>query len=408
MDPALALETAFKGKHRNIEEALLRGDSDVAKLYDDATIFITGGSGFLGKQLIEKLIRSCNVRKLYVLLRPKKEYSSEMRLNDILMDPLYDPLKKQQPNFMHKIKPIDGDVTELRMGLSEDDWKTITEEVNVIFHMAATVNFQEEVRCAIITNVRGTREIITLARACRQLKSMVHVSTAFAHATKNRIKKAVHEDFYEASIAPEDMIALAENNEVEYFNDFFKKHGSDWPNTYTFTKAVAEETVRTMAADLPVCVVRPAAVIGAYREPSPGWIDTNQVLSASGIILGVMLGVIHVLLSDMNNRMDFVPVDIVTNALLAAGWDTARTHGQSDRRTQIYTVTNTRNPLLFRFLYRILDTRVRKINTPKVLWYGFTIVTANKFVYMTLHWFLHHIPAIIVDSALYIMGRKPR
>lgn len=31
-----------------------------------------------------------------------------------------------------------------------------------------------------------------------------------------------------------------------------------WPNTYTFTKAVAEELVRTMGKDLPLCVVRPS------------------------------------------------------------------------------------------------------------------------------------------------------
>ncbi|XP_072948452.1 fatty acyl-CoA reductase wat-like [Epargyreus clarus] len=327
MDPALAVETAFKAKHRNIEEALLRGDSDVAKLYDDATIFITGGSGFLGKQLIEKLIRSCKVRKVYTLLRPKKEKPAQVRLHEFLSDPVYDPLKKLYPNFTDKIIPVDGDVKELRMGLSEGDWKSITEEVNVIFHMAATVNFQEDVRTATITNVRGTREMMLLARACRQLKSMVHVSTAYSHATKSRVKKEVLEDFYEAPIAPEDMIKLAENNEMDYLNDILKNRGSDWPNTYTFTKAVAEETVRTMAGDLPVCVVRPAIVTGAYREPSPGWVDTNQVLGASGIVLGVMLAVIHILWCDSNNRMDLVPVDIVTNALVAAGWETARTHG---------------------------------------------------------------------------------
>ncbi|XP_072948456.1 fatty acyl-CoA reductase wat-like [Epargyreus clarus] len=408
MDPALAVETAFKAKHRNIEEALLRGDSDVAKLYDDATIFITGGSGFLGKQLIEKLIRSCNVRKIYVLLRPKKGKPAQVRLHEILSDPVYDPLKKLYPNFTDKIIPIDGDVRELKMDLSEDDWKTITEEVNVIFHMAATVNFQEDVRTATITNVRGTREMMLLARACRQLKSMVHVSTAYSHATKHRINKAVREDFYEAPIAPEDMITLAENNEIDYLNDILKSRGSDWPNTYTFTKAVAEETVRTMAADLPVCVVRPAIVIGAYREPSPGWVDSNQVLGASGLVLGSILGMIHVIRGDTNNRMDFIPVDVVTNVLVAAGWDTARIHGQSGRQTKIYNVTSNRNHFTMGQLVLTLDTQAREFISPKTVWYGFTNLAKHKFVYIILNWLLHYIPASIVDCALYITGKKLR
>jgi hypothetical protein len=31
-----------------------------------------------------------------------------------------------------------------------------------------------------------------------------------------------------------------------------------WPNTYTYTKAIAEDTVSTFAGDLPVAVFRPS------------------------------------------------------------------------------------------------------------------------------------------------------
>ncbi|XP_072948668.1 fatty acyl-CoA reductase wat-like [Epargyreus clarus] len=189
---------------------------------------------------------------------------------------------------------------------------------------------------------------------------------------------------------------------------FVDSRGSDWPNTYTFTKAVAEETVRTMAADLPVCIVRPAIVVAAYREPSPGWVDSNQVLGANGLILGGILGMMHVMLLDGNRRIDFIPVDIVTNALVAAGWETARTRRQSGRQTKIYNVTSNRNHISLGHQFLTVSTRAREFASPKTIWYGFTILTKHKFVYIILNWLLHYIPASIVDSALYITGKKLR
>jgi len=41
-----------------------------------------------------------------------------------------------------------------------------------------------------------------------------------------------------------------------------------WPNTYTYTKAIAEDTVSTFAGDLPVAVFRPS--ISKYQVISKG------------------------------------------------------------------------------------------------------------------------------------------
>lgn len=47
-------------------------------------IFITGGSGFMGKALIEKLLRSCpDINKIFVLIRPKKGKEARERLEDL-------------------------------------------------------------------------------------------------------------------------------------------------------------------------------------------------------------------------------------------------------------------------------------------------------------------------------------
>lgn len=53
--------------------------------YVNKVIFITGASGFIGKVLIEKLLRSCpDIKKIYLLLRPKKGLTIKERLDGII------------------------------------------------------------------------------------------------------------------------------------------------------------------------------------------------------------------------------------------------------------------------------------------------------------------------------------
>jgi alcohol-forming fatty acyl-CoA reductase len=59
--------------------------SEIVRFYEDKTIFITGATGFLGKVLIEKLLRSCyTIKKIYLLVRVKKGVSVEDRLNELI------------------------------------------------------------------------------------------------------------------------------------------------------------------------------------------------------------------------------------------------------------------------------------------------------------------------------------
>jgi alcohol-forming fatty acyl-CoA reductase len=62
------------------------GDS-IKGFYDGAEIFITGGTGYIGKVLIEKLLRTCQgIKRIYVLMRLKKA-TGEQRI-ERLMDSL--------------------------------------------------------------------------------------------------------------------------------------------------------------------------------------------------------------------------------------------------------------------------------------------------------------------------------
>ncbi len=59
------------------------GASEITEWYRGKNVFITGGTGFLGKVLLEKLLRTCPVRRIYLLMRPKRGVDVNQRLEDI-------------------------------------------------------------------------------------------------------------------------------------------------------------------------------------------------------------------------------------------------------------------------------------------------------------------------------------
>jgi fatty acyl-CoA reductase len=75
----------------SIEMAQLsaKENNRISELFANKTILITGGTGFLGKVLIEKLLRLCpEVKKIYILIRPKTTKSGFERLKDTFNDPV--------------------------------------------------------------------------------------------------------------------------------------------------------------------------------------------------------------------------------------------------------------------------------------------------------------------------------
>ena len=65
-----------------------------------------------------------------------------------------------------------------------------------------------------------------------------------------------------------------------------------------------------------VCLVRPAIIASSTREPFPGW--TDSLSAAGGISLLTGLGFLRYIRARGDNRFDVVPVDIVTNHIIAA------------------------------------------------------------------------------------------
>lgn len=155
---------------------------------------------------------------------------------------------------LNKIHLIIGDISKDGLGLKEEEWNMLTESVSVIFHSAATVRFTEPLKDAIGLNVKGTDEVKKLAMKCKNIVSVVFVGTAFSQFPMKR----VNEVFYEPPMHPERALQLAEEETREKLEGLTKDLLGNRPNTYTYTKAISEEIVRSCEGSIPCCLFRPA------------------------------------------------------------------------------------------------------------------------------------------------------
>lgn len=162
--------------------------------------------------------------------------------------------------------PVVGVMDAPNLDFSDETMTELREKVNVIFHSAATIKFNSHLRIAIRTNLTGTMRTIEFAKSLKNLAAFVHLSTAFCNSNYRGL---LSEKVYPAPHDPHDMIKLAETDDAWVdcntradWKHLIKEH----PNTYTFTKQLAENLVIKEMAGFPAAIVRPS--VGSYNSNS--------------------------------------------------------------------------------------------------------------------------------------------
>lgn len=71
---------------------------------------------------------------------------------------------------MDYIKVIDGNLEESSLGLTTTNREWLIENVNFVFHCAATIKFNEPLEVSSKINIEGTENILKLAAQMKNLK----------------------------------------------------------------------------------------------------------------------------------------------------------------------------------------------------------------------------------------------
>ncbi|XP_034946728.1 fatty acyl-CoA reductase wat-like [Chelonus insularis] len=397
--------------------------SEITEFFNGCNVLVTGGSGFVGKLLVEKLLRACpKLQTIYLLIRLKKGKSPKERFKEHFEDPLYDRLKSEQPDYTTRVTMIEGSIEDKGLVLAPETRERL-KNTHVVFHAAATVRFDDKLRFAANINVRGTRDILLFAREMPNLKAFVHIGTAFSMC----VTKFIDEIFYKATIGADDLLTIVDILDDPTLEYLTPKLIADWPNTYAFTKTVAEDAVLKHSKGLPVCIVRPAIMISTAHEPVPGWI--NNLYGPTGVTIGAGMGLLRTLHCDTNCIADIIPADYVINNIIAAAWDigtrrrmnpsralSTSQQGESnessaeleEEKPPIYNcVSSCQKPITWGEYMKYNEIYGMNIPSISVLWYYFFTLNKLYWVHLIYVYLFHMIPAVLVDSVLWIIGKKP-
>ena len=132
---------------------------------------MTGGSGLLGGEVLRLLGDGA---RIFALVRREEQADQLGRLG---------------------IRPVLGDLTRERLGMSDRDYQDIIASATEIVHAAADIRFDLTLEEARAVNLFGVREIVDLAFSCRKLQKLLHVSSVYVNGYRQGV-------FAEATVPP--------------------------------------------------------------------------------------------------------------------------------------------------------------------------------------------------------------
>ncbi|XP_072948597.1 fatty acyl-CoA reductase wat-like [Epargyreus clarus] len=383
-----------------LEDRDLSNVPTIPEFYKGKSIFITGGTGFMGKVLIEKLLYSCtDLDKIYLLIRTKKGVNAEDRLKNIYLSPCFDRLRKERPGvFESKVSVMDGDASQVGLGLTKEDRELIIKKVNIVFHTAASVRFDDSLRFAANLNIRSAVEIVEIAKEMENLDVLVHVSTSYSNARWNPIEEAM----YPAYADWRETLKICEELDEDALRALTPKYLGSVPNTYIFTKQLAEHVIYEQKGKLPIIIIRPSVVVSSVSEPVPGWIENFN--GPIAIILGIGTGVLRCIYTTDDFATDYVPVDESIRHFIAAAWIRGTKKFEPTDDIVIYNCCSNKKVTNAQLL-SYGQKYCWDIPFKNSIWTIGLTMTRNKYYYYIKVFFNHLLPALFVDMLLWLMGK---
>ena len=361
------------------------------------TVLLTGSTGFLGKSIVEKVLRDLpEVGRINLAIRSSARRPAAERLErEVLASPAFRSLKESlgEDRFAalarEKLAVVELDLGREGLGLDEAAREAVRAS-DIVIHSAAAVEFDNPADLSAQTNLLGAARLVETLRATGARPHLVHISTAFVggqlrglvreeppldpglnwrHEAEvlTSLRPAVEEESRRPEVlkklqaqarsrmGPAGTPAMARTLErlrERWVKDKLVERGRvharslGFSDIYSFTKAMAEGAVVELHGDIPLSIVRPSIIESALREPFPGWLEGFRM--AEPIILAFGRGVLQDFPGLPDSVVDVIPADYVVNAVLAV----AATRPEPGGEPRIFHVgSGGRNPLRFRDLF---------------------------------------------------------
>jgi long-chain acyl-CoA synthetase len=338
-------------------------------------VLLTGAAGFLGKVWLALMLdRAPELRRVSVLIRSKALLSARERFEKILnTSPVFGPLHERfgaqfSRYVAERVEVVEGELSEVHMGLAEPTRRRLLREVDLVVHCAGLVDFNPDLRKAIASNVDATMNVAEFVEASERA-SLLHVSTCYVAGRRTgRVAEELvpeyvpigsgfdaEKELASARVAAQRVCAEHESEghiaevraKVEELvrdrrqGDHSKLIASmvrrrlredlksalvdegmrraqrlGWPNTYTYTKSIAESLLARRKRRLRFAVLRPSIVESAHEFPFPGW---NESFNGTAPLAYVMGSWFRMIPAKPDAPFDVIPVDMVCKAMAIVG-----------------------------------------------------------------------------------------
>lgn len=320
----------------------------VVASFSQKSVFITGVTGFLGKAILEKLLReTSDIARIYILVRPNAQTSAyERSMQDVFSSSLFSPLRDKygagfEAFIQSKVEVVAGELTDPMFGLSQKAFTDLAQSIDLIINSAASVNFREAMDQALNINTLSLNNIVALAKAKKteQTTDVLQISTCYVGgfnrglmreeiiAPASGLIEPIDEDTYDIDSVMSKIQSKIDgiyskvekekqqNKLIQLGIQLSQHYG--WNDTYTFTKWLGEQLLIQGLGKENLTILRPSIIESAVRSPLPGWVEGVKV--ADALIYAYAKGRVSIFPGDENGILDVIPVDLVANATLLAG-----------------------------------------------------------------------------------------
>lgn len=223
----------------------------LARATDDGNlrlrVLLTGGTGFVGKEVIAQAARHPDIAELVVLIRPRTirdRKTGEVVETLTPADRGADLLRQLwlQGEDAARVRFVAGDIEQPNLGIDDDELETLKSTITHVIHSAASVAFDDPYEESFRANVYGSKNALAFAKQLQDADDSpfvahIGIETSYIHGRQTR--QAARED------------------EVVFPRNFYN-------NYYELTKALASiETERYMLEEgLRAVQLCPSIVIG--------------------------------------------------------------------------------------------------------------------------------------------------